>query len=137
MNFYQCIISLCFINPVRPLLFPRPIPVCIVYKTATLFHMNYLSKCYIQGSDLAGETAAALAVTSMIFSQVNATYSAICLSHAKNLYTFAKQYQGLYSSSISQAGDFYRYIFKKSHQHLFQTAENCFDGSKQKNCHKI
>ncbi|KAI9555833.1 endoglucase-1 [Daphnia sinensis] len=60
------------------------------------------------GSDLAGETAAALAVTSMVFAQVNATYAASCLSHAKDLYTFAKQYQGLYSSSISQAGDFYR-----------------------------
>jgi hypothetical protein len=59
------------------------------------------------GSDLAAETAAALAATSMVFSEVNATYSALCLAHAKDLYTFAKQYQGLYSTSISQAGSFY------------------------------
>ncbi|EFX80604.1 endoglucanase-1,4-beta-glucanase [Daphnia pulex] len=59
------------------------------------------------GSDLAGETAAALAATSMVFASVNSTYSALCLTHAKQLYDFAKQYQAKYSQSMPQAAAFY------------------------------
>lgn len=70
-------------------------------------HINHSPK----GSDLAGETAAALAAAAMVFSQVNATYAATCLTHAQQLYTFAKQYQGVYSSSISAADEFYQYAF--------------------------
>jgi hypothetical protein len=50
---------------------------------------------------LAGETAAALAAASIVFSSTNATYSALCLTHAKQLYSFGKQYLGIYSNSIS------------------------------------
>jgi len=56
---------------------------------------------------LAGETAAALAAASIVFSSVNATYSAQLLTAAKALYTFANQYRGTYQSSISNAGGFY------------------------------
>jgi hypothetical protein len=56
---------------------------------------------------LAGETAAALAATSMVFKTVNSTYSALCLTHAKQLYDFAKQYKGKYSQSMPQVADFY------------------------------
>ncbi|XP_046461930.1 endoglucanase 12-like isoform X2 [Daphnia pulex] len=59
------------------------------------------------GSDLAGETAAALAATSMVFASVNSTYSALCLTHAKQLYDFAKQYKAKYSQSMPQAAAFY------------------------------
>lgn len=59
------------------------------------------------GSDLAGETAAALAATSIVFKSVDSTYSALCLTRAKQLYAFAKQYQGKYSQSIPQVADFY------------------------------
>ena len=76
------------------------------YNVLNIF--NFAFFIFALGSDLAGETAAALAATSIVFSKVNATYSAICLAHAKDLYTFAKQYQGIYSTSISQAAAFYR-----------------------------
>ena len=62
---------------------------------------------------MAGETAAALAAASIVFAQVNPTYSATCLSHAQDLYNFAKQNQGSYSSSIAQASSFYRYKIKR------------------------
>lgn len=60
------------------------------------------------GSDLAGETAAALAAASIYFaSQGNTSYAATCLSHAKQLLDFAVNYQGSYSRSISNAAGFY------------------------------
>ena len=59
------------------------------------------------GSDLAGETSAALAATSMAFKDSNPTYAATLLQHAKELYTFAKTNQGAYSSSIPDAQNFY------------------------------
>jgi endoglucanase len=62
---------------------------------------------YLIGSDLAGETAAALAATSMVFASVNSTYSALCLTRAKQLYDFAKQYRAKYSQSMPQAAAFY------------------------------
>lgn len=62
------------------------------------------------GSDLAGETVAALAATSIVFSTVNASYSAQCLLNAKQLYTFAKTYQAKYDQSITDAAAAYAYI---------------------------
>lgn len=63
----------------------------------------------IKGSDLAGETAAALAATSIVFATVDPTYSANCLTHAQQLYTFAKTRQGSYSNSLPQGNSFYGY----------------------------
>jgi len=60
------------------------------------------------GSDLAGETAAALAAASILFKTSNSVYSATLLSHARQLFTFATQYQGIYSSSIQKADSFYQ-----------------------------
>jgi len=60
------------------------------------------------GSDLAGETAAALAACSMVFRASDPTYADTLLSHAKQLYTFADTYRGKYSDSISAAANFYR-----------------------------
>ena len=45
---------------------------------------------------MAGETAAALAIASIIFEPTNPTYAATCLTHAEQLFTFADTYQGLY-----------------------------------------
>ncbi|WP_068473317.1 glycoside hydrolase family 9 protein [Saccharicrinis aurantiacus] len=59
------------------------------------------------GTDLAGETAAALAAASLIFNDSNPTYSATLLSHAKELYTFADNYRGKYSDVIP-VGSFYK-----------------------------
>ena len=60
------------------------------------------------GSDLAGETAAALAAASIIFKPTDAKYAATCLEHARQLYEFAEKHQGKYSDAIGDAGGFYR-----------------------------
>jgi endoglucanase len=46
------------------------------------------------GSDLAGETAAAMAAASIAFRPTNATYANTLLSHARQLYTFADTFRG-------------------------------------------
>jgi len=60
------------------------------------------------GSDLAGETAAALAAGYIYFNlRGDADYANNCLEHARGLFKFADEYRGSYSDSITQAGDFY------------------------------
>ncbi|PWW07156.1 processive endocellulase [Paenibacillus cellulosilyticus] len=59
------------------------------------------------GSDLAGETAAALAASSIVFASTDSAYSAQLLTHAKQLYSFADTYRGKYSDCITDAQQFY------------------------------
>ena len=59
------------------------------------------------GSDLAGETAAALAATSMVFRQTDPGYANTLLTHARQLYTFADTVRGKYSDCIRDAGGYY------------------------------
>ncbi len=60
------------------------------------------------GSDLAGETAAALAATSILFrSEGDTAYADTLLTHAEQLYTFADTYRGAYSNCITDARAFY------------------------------
>lgn len=59
------------------------------------------------GSDLAAETAAALAVASILFRDTDAVYADELLANAKQLYAFADTYRGRYSESIPQAQKFY------------------------------
>ena len=59
------------------------------------------------GTDLAGETAAALAVSSLLFKDSDPEYSEKCLQHAKELYKFANDYRGLYHESIKGAAQYY------------------------------
>jgi endoglucanase len=54
------------------------------------------------GSDLAGETAAALAAASMALSASDPSYASTLLDNAKQLFQFADQYRGAYSDSIPQ-----------------------------------
>ena len=60
------------------------------------------------GSDCAGESAAALASAAVLFEDSDPTYSATLVEHAEQLFEFANTNKGLYSSSISDAGQFYR-----------------------------
>jgi len=61
------------------------------------------------GSDLAGETAAAMAASSMVFrSNGDATYANTLLTHAEQLYNFADTYRGVYSDCITDAASFYK-----------------------------
>ncbi|XP_050366892.1 endoglucanase 3-like isoform X2 [Argentina anserina] len=55
------------------------------------------------GSDVAGETAAALAAASMVFRRVDRKYSKLLLSTAKKVFQFAIQYRGAYSDSLGSA----------------------------------
>ncbi|XP_059446817.1 endoglucanase 5-like [Corylus avellana] len=59
------------------------------------------------GSDLAGETAAALAAAAIAFKPYNSSYSNLLLLHAKQLFSFADTFRGLYDDSISCAKQFY------------------------------
>src|SRR5690606_8331546 len=59
------------------------------------------------GSDLAGESAAALASASLLFKSSNPSYSATLLLHAEQLFDFANKYRGKYSDSIKDSGGFY------------------------------
>ncbi|KAI3454555.1 hypothetical protein Pfo_011218 [Paulownia fortunei] len=59
------------------------------------------------GSDLAGETAAALAAASLAFKPYDSTYSNLLLVHAKQLFSFANRFRGFYDDSIESAKQFY------------------------------
>ncbi|KAJ3683215.1 hypothetical protein LUZ60_013442 [Juncus effusus] len=53
------------------------------------------------GSDVAGETAAALAAASIVFRHVDASYSKNLSAAAVKAFTFADKYKGSYSDSLS------------------------------------
>lgn len=55
------------------------------------------------GSDVAGETAAALAAASLVFRKVDPKYSALLLGTARKVMQFAIQYRGAYSDSLGPA----------------------------------
>lgn len=55
------------------------------------------------GSDVAAETAAALAAASMVFLTVDPNYSRLLLRTAKNVMDFAIKYRGAYSDSLGSA----------------------------------
>jgi hypothetical protein len=59
------------------------------------------------GSDLAGETAAALAAASIVFRPTDAAYADKLLAHARQLYDFADRYRGKYTDCIRDAQAFY------------------------------
>ena len=58
------------------------------------------------GSDVAAETAAAMAASSIVFADDDPAYAATLVQHAKQLYTFADTYRGVYSDCVP-AGAFY------------------------------
>lgn len=65
------------------------------------------------GTDLAAETAAAMAASAMVFKSSDANYAASLISHAKELYSFADTTKGsdgtdtAYSNCITDAKSFY------------------------------
>ncbi|CAG0886957.1 unnamed protein product [Darwinula stevensoni] len=59
------------------------------------------------GSDLAAETAAAMAASSIVFRGNDDNYANTLLRHARELYAFANQNRGLYSKSITDAKEYY------------------------------
>ena len=59
------------------------------------------------GSDLAGETAAALAAACLAFKPYDSAYSDLLLVHAKQLFSFADRFRGFYHDSVPCAKQFY------------------------------
>ncbi|KAJ6802319.1 endoglucanase 24-like isoform X1 [Iris pallida] len=59
------------------------------------------------GTEVAAETAAAMAAASMVFKTVNSAYSDTLLRHAQQLFTFADTYRGSYSVSIPELQNYY------------------------------
>ncbi|KAG6515983.1 hypothetical protein ZIOFF_026429 [Zingiber officinale] len=59
------------------------------------------------GSDVAAETAAAMAAASLVFKSTDSRYSDVLLRHAEKLFTFADNYRGIYSNSIPKVQTFY------------------------------
>lgn len=68
---------------------------------------SYAITANCPGSDLAGETSAALAAISMVFEDSDSSYASMLLTHSEQLYNFAKTYQGKYSDCITDATSFY------------------------------
>ncbi|XAR55131.1 Cellulase [Bertholletia excelsa] len=62
------------------------------------------------GSDLAGETAAAMAAASVVFRHRNPSYAKLLLIHAQQLFQFADKFRGKYDSSIAVAQKYYRSV---------------------------
>jgi hypothetical protein len=60
------------------------------------------------GTDLAGETAAAMAASSIVFRPTDAAYADRLLTHARQLYTFADTVRRSYHECITDATNFYR-----------------------------
>ena len=59
------------------------------------------------GSDVAAETAAALAAASLLFKETDSAYSATCLKHAIEIYDFADEYRESYHISVKEAQGYY------------------------------
>ncbi|KAJ8946377.1 hypothetical protein NQ314_008907 [Rhamnusium bicolor] len=59
------------------------------------------------GSDLAGEASALFSSASVVFRDVNKSYSTKLLKHAIELYDFANTYRGLYQEVIPGAKQYY------------------------------
>ncbi|KAK9698466.1 hypothetical protein RND81_08G106200 [Saponaria officinalis] len=62
------------------------------------------------GSDLAGETAAAMASASLVFRRFNPAYANTLLTHARQLFEFADKYRGKYDGSITVAQKYYHSV---------------------------
>ncbi|KAK4799208.1 hypothetical protein SAY86_024573 [Trapa natans] len=59
------------------------------------------------GSDLAGETAAAMAAASIVFRRRNPHYSSLLLHHAQQLFEFGDKYRGEYDRSVEEVKSYY------------------------------
>jgi Glycosyl hydrolase family 9/Cellulose binding domain/Secretion system C-terminal sorting domain/Divergent InlB B-repeat domain len=73
----------------------------------TMARPSYKIDATHPGTELAMETASALAAGSLIFATEDPTYSALLLRHAKELYTFGNTYRGKYTGAISDAAGYY------------------------------
>ncbi|CAK9180264.1 unnamed protein product, partial [Ilex paraguariensis] len=59
------------------------------------------------GSDLAGETAAAMAAAAIVFKKTNPHYAHLLLHHAQQLFEFGDKYRGTYDRSVGVVKSYY------------------------------
>uniref|UniRef100_A0A2N9HQH5 Endoglucanase n=1 Tax=Fagus sylvatica TaxID=28930 RepID=A0A2N9HQH5_FAGSY len=59
------------------------------------------------GSDVVGETAAAMAAASIVFRETNPYYTHLLLHHAEQLFEFGDKYRGKYDESIGVVKGYY------------------------------
>lgn len=59
------------------------------------------------GSDLAGETAAAMAAASIVFRRSNPHYAHLLLHHAQELFEFGDRHRGKYDGSVGVVKNYY------------------------------
>lgn len=59
------------------------------------------------GTEVAAETAAAMASASLVFKKIDSKYSSTLLQHAQELFTFADKYRASYSVSIPDVATYY------------------------------
>ncbi|GKV17867.1 hypothetical protein SLEP1_g28322 [Rubroshorea leprosula] len=59
------------------------------------------------GTEVAAETAAAMAAASLVFKKTDSTYSSTLLKHAQQLFSFADKYKASYSESIPDVATYY------------------------------
>ncbi|XP_020578748.1 endoglucanase 22 [Phalaenopsis equestris] len=59
------------------------------------------------GSDLAGETAAAMAAASLVFRKSHPHYSDLLLHHAEQLFEFGDKHRGNYDKSVEKVRSYY------------------------------
>ena len=76
-------------------------------ETMTIDRPAYKLDTNNPGSDCAGETAASLASAAVLFKDTDPAYSATLIQHSEELFSFADNYRGIYTNSISDAGKFY------------------------------
>ncbi|WP_422784977.1 glycoside hydrolase family 9 protein [Ruminiclostridium sufflavum] len=55
---------------------------------------SFVLNSKVPGSDVAGSTAAALAIASLIFEKTDPEYAEKCLTHAKQIFAFGDKYRG-------------------------------------------
>ena len=63
------------------------------------------------GSDVAAESAAALAAASLAFKATDPVYAATLLAHARQLFTFADSFRGKYSDTVPVQGAYVSYSY--------------------------
>lgn len=59
------------------------------------------------GTEVAAETAAAMASAALVFKTIDSMYSGLLLKHARQLFTFADTHRGSYSVSIPKVQTYY------------------------------
>ncbi|ORX57760.1 cellulase Cel9A precursor [Piromyces finnis] len=70
-------------------------------------HPSYKITAAAPGSEVAGDTASFLAAASILFKDIDSSYSSNLLKHAIEIYDFADSYRGEYIKAVPDAQGFY------------------------------